>query len=209
MIPAFSPFCHFPFSLICHSERSEESAFQKARFLTTRFFRLRLRMTTERFTRNDNVRFCSGLSVVVGAASHAAWRGRQDCPHPALSQRAREKRQRRLLAPFPGACGRGFAPVPKPIWGRGLSERSEFRSPNLRDWGKGTRRATPGRQWFWVLLPKQKDLGVRGRNPANPSPLVARGRNPASIPPLVVLGRNPACSRKCPLNAPSRRELYI
>ena len=35
-------------------------------------------MTTERFTRNDNVRFCSGLSVVVGAASHAAWRGRQE-----------------------------------------------------------------------------------------------------------------------------------
>ena len=26
--------------------------------------------------------------------------------------------------------------------------------------------ATPGRQWFWVLLPKQKDLVVRGRNPA-------------------------------------------
>ncbi|MGB5054750.1 MAG: hypothetical protein WBO24_10190, partial [Nitrospirales bacterium] len=22
-----------------------------------------------------------------------------------------------------------------------------------------------GRQWFWVLLPKQKDLVVRGRNP--------------------------------------------
>ena len=52
------------------------------------------------------------------------------------------------------------------VGGRGLFERSEFRSPNLRDRGKGTRRATPGRQWFWVLLPKQKDLGVRGRNPA-------------------------------------------
>ena len=26
--------------------------------------------------------------------------------------------------------------------------------------------ATPGRQWFWGLLPKQKDLVVRGRNPA-------------------------------------------
>ena len=52
------------------------------------------------------------------------------------------------------------------IWGRGLSERSEFRSPSKRDWGKGTRKATPGREWFWVLLPKQKDLVVRGRNPA-------------------------------------------
>ncbi len=52
------------------------------------------------------------------------------------------------------------------MWRRGLFERSEFRSPRNRDWGKGTRRATPGRQWFWVLLPKQKDLVARGRNPA-------------------------------------------
>ena len=42
------------------------------------------------------------------------------------------------MAPFPGACGRGCAPVPNPMWGRGLSERSEFRSPKLREWGKGT-----------------------------------------------------------------------
>ena len=74
------------------------------------------------------------------------------------------------MAPPHGACGRGCAPVPKSSWGRGLFERSEFRSPNLRDRGKGTRRATPGRPWFWVLLPKQKDLGVRGRNPASTSP---------------------------------------
>ena len=77
------------------------------------------------------------------------------------------------MAPCPGACGRGCAPVPRSVWGRGLSERSEFRSPNLRDWGKGTRRATPGRQWFWVLLPKQKDLGVQGRNPARTPPLLS------------------------------------
>ena len=56
-------------------------------------------------------------------------------------------------------------PGPDTSLGRGLSERNEFRSPKNRDWGKGTRRATPGRQWFWVLLPKQKDLVVRGRNP--------------------------------------------
>ena len=136
----------------------------------------------------------------VGAASrvkardmpYAAWRGRQDCPHPALSQRAREKRKRQRMAPPQGACGRGCAPVPKSIGGRGLSERSEFRSPNLRDRGKGTRRAAPGRPWFWVLLPKQKDLGVRGRNPARTSPLGVRGRNPARTSPLGVRGRNPA-----------------
>ena len=65
---------------------------------------------------------------------------------------------RHPMAPPQGACGHGCAPVPNPIWGRGLSERSEFRSPNLRDRDKGTRRATPGRPWFWVLLPKQKSL---------------------------------------------------
>ena len=69
--------------------------------------------------------------------------------------------------PLPGACGRGCGPVPQIlVWERGLSERSEFRSPRNRDRGTGTRRATPGREWFWVLLPKQKDLVVRGRNPA-------------------------------------------
>ena len=88
-----------------------------------------------------------------------------------------------MAAPFPGACGHGCAPVPKPIGRRGLSERSEFRSPSNRDWGKGTRRATPGRPWFWVLLPKQKGLGVRGRNPARPSPLAVRGRTPARPSP--------------------------
>ena len=31
-------------------------------------------------------------------------------------------------------------------------------SPSNRDWGKGTSGVTPGRQWFWVLLPKQKSL---------------------------------------------------
>ena len=50
---------------------------------------------------------------------------------------------------------------------RGL-KRQDAHNSN-RDWGKGTLRATPGRQWFWVLLPKQKELVVRGRNPAKES----------------------------------------
>ncbi len=50
-----------------------------------------------------------------------------------------------------------------------LSEASSA-ALTFRDRGKGTRRAAPGRQWFWVLLPKQKDFAVRGRNPAKPSP---------------------------------------
>ena len=73
------------------------------------------------------------------------------------------------MAPFPGACGRGCAPVPNPMWGRGLSERSEFRSPKLREWGKGTPPgATPGRQWFGVLLPKQKGPRRAGPKPREP-----------------------------------------
>ena len=90
---------------------------------------------------------------------------------------------------FQGACGRRCAPVPNPMWGRGLSERSEFRSPNLRDRGKGPRRATPGRPWFWVLLPKQKDRVVRGRNPANPPPRRAgpQPRKPLSPPSSSTL----------------------
>ena len=53
-----------------------------------------------------------------------------------------------IAAPPHGACGRGCAPVPNSIWGRGLSERSEFRSPNNRDRGKGTRRPRPGAHGF-------------------------------------------------------------
>ncbi len=91
---------------------------------------------------------------------------------------------RDLIAPLPGACGRGCAAVPKSSWGRGLFERSEFRSPHSRDWGKGTRRVTPGRQWFWVLLPKQKDLGVRGRNPAR----ISLSCHPRRLSPTFVIG---------------------
>ena len=225
-------------------------------------------MTTERFTRNDNVRFCSGLSVVVGAASHAAWRGRQDCPHPALSQRARERRTRQLLAPPHGACGRGCAPVPKPMWGRGLSERSEFRSlsPHFSPascYGRRSTRcagaysrkplrhsvqlclqrlavrapqhngvSTPSRRSLvrnvgspsgpgqrnpkgharapMVLGPFAETKGPRraGPKPRKPLPPRRAGTTPRILP-LGARGRNPACFRKGPLNAPSRRELYI
>ena len=73
------------------------------------------------------------------------------------------------MPPPQGACGRGCAPVPNLMWGRGLSERSEFRSPSKWDRGKGPRRATPGRPWFWVLLPKQKDLVARAETQQAPA----------------------------------------
>ena len=72
------------------------------------------------------------------------------------------------------------------VGGRGLFERSEFRSPHNRDWGAGTRRATPGRQWFWVLLPKQKDLGVRGRHPAV-LPSACGAETPHCLPEQILV----------------------
>ncbi len=114
------------------------------------------------------------------------------------------------MPPPQGACGRGCAPVPNSMWGRGLSERSEFRSPSKWDRGKGPRRATPGRPWFWVLLPKQKDRVVRGRNPASIPPLVVRGRDPArtrfslSVIPSVVSG-DPALIVEDDRRGPVRR----
>gem|GEM_PF-7093517 len=48
--------------------------------------------------------------------------------------------------------------MPNPTFRRGLSERSEFPSHMIRHGGEVSRRAAHGRTWFWVLLPKQKDL---------------------------------------------------
>jgi hypothetical protein len=58
---------------------------------------------------------------------------------------------------------------------RGLFERSEFPRHLIRGGGGGTLEslllsklggAAHGRKWFWFLLPKQKVLVTRGRNPA-------------------------------------------
>ena len=78
-----------------------------------------------------------------------------------------------------GACGRGCAPVPNSMWGRGLFERSEFRSPNKRDRGKGTPLKGHARAPM-VLGPFAETKGPR-RVGAKPHilPLVVRGRNPA------------------------------
>ena len=51
---------------------------------------------------------------------------------------------------------------PTPEKSRALFERSEFARRRSRRTAQGTRRATPRPTWFWVLLPKQKDLATRG-----------------------------------------------
>ena len=91
------------------------------------------------------------------------------------------------MPPSSGAFGRGCALVPQTLFGGEdclsealvlsnakeltINNRMPTKSRFLVSLGMTTERhlplgATPGRQWFWVLLPKQKDLVVRGRNPA-------------------------------------------
>ena len=103
------------------------------------------------------------------------------------------------MAPPQGACGRGCAPVPNPIWGRGLFERSEFRSPNLS--GPGQRHPKGRARAPMVLGPFAETKGSRrvgatphilplspcGGDTPHSSPLGVRGRNPASIPPPSVI----------------------
>ncbi|MFA9560866.1 MAG: hypothetical protein ACERKU_00885, partial [Nitrospirota bacterium] len=57
-------------------------------------------------------------------------------------------------------CGRAVQPTPEKR--RALFERSEFARRRSRRTAQGTRRAMPRPTWFWVLLPKQKDLVCRG-----------------------------------------------
>ena len=47
------------------------------------------------------------------------------------------------------------------------TSKASSRAILIRCGGGGTRRAAHGQKWFWVLLPKQKDLVMQGRNPAN------------------------------------------
>ena len=77
--------------------------------------------------------------------------------------------KRHLMALFPGACGRGCAPVPDFILGRGLSERSEFRSPSTRDWGKGTPWGPrPGANGFGSFCRNKRTSSCGGETPREP-----------------------------------------
>ena len=66
---------------------------------------------------------------------------------------------RHSMAPRKGACGGAAASRSRIQYGGEdcLSEASPA-ALTFRARGKGTRRAVPGRPWFWVLLPKQKSL---------------------------------------------------
>ena len=103
---------------------------------------------------------------------------------------------RHPMAPPQGACGRGCAPVPKSSGGRGLSERSEFRSPRNRDWGKGTPLGPrPGAHGFGSFCRNKRTSACGAETPQKP-PLGVRGRNPA-VPPCPsrtwLAGSNGSC----------------
>ncbi|MDH5700380.1 MAG: hypothetical protein OEZ41_10515, partial [Nitrospirota bacterium] len=60
-----------------------------------------------------------------------------------------------------------------PEWAsrRGLFERSEFPSHLASGrWRRDLKEAANGREWFWVLLPKQKDLVGGGETPLKKTP---------------------------------------
>ena len=105
---------------------------------------------------------------------------------PLLCKEGRGEVEAFLPAPSNGAIPRRLRawlrPSPETLVGGEdcLSEASSA-AQTFRDRGKGTRRAAPGRQWFWVLLPKQKDLGARRKNP-----LSSRGaETPQNPPPFL------------------------
>jgi len=83
-----------------------------------------------------------------------------------ISRFARNDNQRLLLQfllrSWGSALGAAEAEGPESASRRGLFERSEFPRHLIRAGGRGTRRVAHGRKWFWVLLPKQKDLVCRG-----------------------------------------------
>ncbi len=73
-----------------------------------------------------------------------------------------------VLCSCPGACGRGCAPVPSiPLWRRGLSERSEFRSPSNRDRGTGTPSwgPRPGATGFGFFCRNKRTSSCGGETP--------------------------------------------
>ena len=96
-------------------------------------------------------------------------RGRISCGPPSLYPR-------QSMAPREGACGRGCAPVPNLIWGRGLSERSEFRSPNHS--GLGQRHPKGRARAPMILGPFAETKGPRRAGP----------RPRKSFPPPQALG---------------------
>ena len=97
----------------------------------------------------------------------------------------------RSPGPSPGASRRGCAPVPNPVLGRGLSERSEFRSPKLRDQGKGTPLGPPPGAHGFGSFCRNKRTSSRGAETSRePSPSIIP--DPIGDPVSLVFAVEPA-----------------
>ena len=85
---------------------------------------------------------------------------------------------RHPMAPPQGACGRGCAPVPKSSWGRGLFERSEFRSPTFGTGAKAPEGPRPGANGFGSFCRNKRTSACGAETPQNLS---------LSVPPPLLL----------------------
>ncbi len=63
----------------------------------------------------------------------------------------------------PVALWRGQAVLPIPEEGAHCLSAASLRAAGVGNTAQGTRRAAPRPPWFWVLLPKQKDLVRRAK----------------------------------------------
>ena len=125
--------------------------------------------------RCQSTRRTRGSSVVLFAKT-----GRSKDPgSPIESGMTEGRKQRHPWRQIQGACRRGCAAVPNFLWGRGLFERSEFRSPNH----SGRQRHPKGRAWApMVLDPFAETKGSRraGAKPRKHSLSPCGGETPQS-----------------------------
>ena len=125
-----------------------------------------------------------GSSVVLFAKTGRS----KDLGSPIESRMTEGRKQRHPWRHVEGACRCGCAAVPNFLWGRGLFERSEFRSPNHSGlW----QRHPKGRAWApMVLDPFAETKGSRraGAKPRKHSLSPCGGETPQSslhsVPPL-------------------------
>ena len=102
------------------------------------------------------------------ASSHMKKKKRHWIPDQVGDDRQRQKKNE---APMNGSISRRLRAWLRPrpensIWRRGLSERSEFRSPSKRDWGKGTLLGPrPGANGFGSFCRNKRTSSCGGETP--------------------------------------------
>ena len=77
------------------------------------------------------------------------------------------------MPPPHGASRRSCAPVPNPIWGRGLSEQSEFRSPTVGTGAKASKGPRPGAHGFGSFCRNKRTASRGAETPQELLPLLS------------------------------------